>query len=64
MGQLQKDVKSVLCITDVDDWTFEPFRYPAACCEGASFGIVKEDHLVTSKLFGTILYTIDPDPGG
>lgn len=30
----------------------------------ALFGFVKEDHLVTSKLFGTILYTIDPDPGG
>ena len=28
------------------------------------FGVVKEDHLVTSKLFGTILYTIDLDPGG
>ena len=27
------------------------------------FGIVKEDHLVTSKLFGTILYTIDPNSG-
>jgi IS4 transposase len=27
----------------------------------ALFGFVKEDHLVTSKLFGTILYTIDPD---
>ena len=27
----------------------------------ALFGIVKEDHLVTSKLFGTILYTIDTD---
>ena len=26
----------------------------------ALFGIVKEGHLVTSKLFGTILYTIDP----
>lgn len=24
------------------------------------FGIIGEDHLVTSKLFGTILYTIDP----
>jgi len=29
----------------------------------ALFGVVKEDHLVTSKLFGTILYTIDPDSG-
>ena len=29
----------------------------------ALFGIVKEDHLVTSKLFGTILYTIDPGGG-
>ena len=27
----------------------------------ALFGFVKEDHLVTSKLFGTILYTIDLD---
>jgi len=27
----------------------------------ALFGVVKEDHLVTSKLFGTILYTIDSD---
>jgi putative transposase len=27
----------------------------------ALFGEVKEDHLVTSKLFGTILYTIDLD---
>jgi putative transposase len=27
----------------------------------ALFGVVKEDHLVTSKLFGTILYTIDLD---
>jgi len=26
----------------------------------ALFGIVKEDHLVTSKYFGTVLYTIDP----
>ncbi len=24
------------------------------------FGIVKEDHLITSKYFGTVLYTIDP----
>jgi len=24
------------------------------------FGVVKEDHLLTSKYFGTILYTIDP----
>ena len=30
----------------------------------ALFGVVKEGHLVTSKLFGMILYTIDPDPGG
>jgi len=30
----------------------------------ALFGFVKAGHLVTSKLFGTILYTIDPDPGG
>jgi len=30
----------------------------------ALFGEVKEDHLVTSKLFGTILYTIDLDSGG
>jgi len=29
----------------------------------ALFGIVKEDHLVTSKLFGTVLYTINPDSG-
>ena len=29
----------------------------------ALFGVVKEDHLVTSKLFGTILYTIDPGGG-
>jgi len=29
----------------------------------ALFGVVKEDHLVTSKLFGTILYTIDPNSG-
>lgn len=27
------------------------------------FGVVKEDHLVTSKLFGTILYTIDSGGG-
>lgn len=26
----------------------------------ALFGIVKEDHLLTSKYFGTVLYTIDP----
>jgi len=26
----------------------------------ALFGVVKEDHLLTSKLFGTVLYTIDP----
>jgi len=26
----------------------------------ALFGVVKEDHLVTSKYFGTVLYTIDP----
>jgi len=26
----------------------------------ALFGTVKEDHLVTSKYFGTVLYTIDP----
>jgi len=24
------------------------------------FGVVKEDHLITSKYFGTVLYTIDP----
>jgi len=30
----------------------------------ALYGVVKEDHLVTSKLFGTILYTIDPNPEG
>ena len=29
----------------------------------ALFGVVREDHLVTSKLFGTILYTIDPGGG-
>jgi len=29
----------------------------------ALFGVVKENPLVTSKLFGTILYTIDPDSG-
>jgi putative transposase len=27
------------------------------------YGVVKMDHLVTSKLFGTILYTIDPVRG-
>ncbi len=26
-------------------------------------GIVKKDHLLTSKLFGTILYTIAPGEG-
>ena len=26
----------------------------------ALFGVVKEDHLLTSKYFGTVLYTIDP----
>jgi len=26
----------------------------------ALFDRVEEDHLITSKLFGTILYTIDP----
>jgi hypothetical protein len=26
----------------------------------ALFAVVKEDHLVTSKYFGTVLYTIDP----
>jgi hypothetical protein len=25
------------------------------------FGRMEEDHLVTSKLFGTVLYAIDPD---
>jgi putative transposase len=30
----------------------------------ALFGVVEEDHLVTSKLFGTILYTINLDSGG
>ncbi|UCF12295.1 MAG: transposase [Thermoplasmatales archaeon] len=30
----------------------------------ALFGFIKTDHLVTSKLFGTILYTVDPDSGG
>ena len=30
----------------------------------ALFGVVKENHLVTSKLFGTILYTIDIDSDG
>lgn len=29
----------------------------------ALYGVVKEDHLVTSKLFGTMLYTIDPGGG-
>jgi hypothetical protein len=27
------------------------------------FGRVGENHLVTSKLFGTMLYTIDPGEG-
>jgi hypothetical protein len=27
------------------------------------FGEVKQDHLITSKYFGTILYTIDPGGG-
>jgi putative transposase len=27
------------------------------------YGIVEKDHLLTSKLFGTILYTIDPGGG-
>jgi len=26
----------------------------------ALFGLIKEDHLITSKYFGTVLYTIDP----
>jgi len=26
----------------------------------ALYGVVKEDHLITSKYFGTVLYTIDP----
>jgi len=29
----------------------------------ALFGEVKEDHLITSKYFGTVLYTIDPGGG-
>ncbi len=29
----------------------------------ALFGYVKEDHLITSKYFGTVLYTIDPGGG-
>lgn len=29
----------------------------------ALFGTVKEDHLITSKYFGTVLYTIDPGGG-
>jgi len=29
----------------------------------ALFGYVKEDHLITSKYFGTVLYTIDPGRG-
>lgn len=29
----------------------------------ALFGFVKDDHLVTSKYFGTVLYTIDPGGG-
>lgn len=29
----------------------------------ALFGVIKEDHLVTSKYFGTVLYTIDPGGG-
>jgi putative transposase len=29
----------------------------------ALFGVVKEDHLITSKYFGTVLYTIDPGGG-
>jgi len=29
----------------------------------ALFGEVKQDHLITSKYFGTILYTIDPGGG-
>jgi len=29
----------------------------------ALFGFVKEEHPVTSKLFGTTLYTIDPNSG-
>ena len=30
----------------------------------ALYGIIEQDHLVTSKLFGTILYTINPDYRG
>jgi len=30
----------------------------------ALFGKVEEDHLITSKLFGTMLYTVDTDSGG
>ena len=30
----------------------------------ALFGVIKESHLLTSKYFGTVLYMIDPDPGG
>lgn len=29
----------------------------------ALYGVVKEDHLITSKYFGTVLYTIDPGGG-
>ncbi len=30
----------------------------------ALFGKVEKDHLITSKLFGTMLYTVDTDSGG
>jgi hypothetical protein len=26
----------------------------------ALFGVIKEDHLLTSKYFGTVFYTVDP----
>jgi len=29
----------------------------------ALFGVIKKDHLVTSKYFGTVFYTIDPGGG-
>ena len=29
----------------------------------ALVGEIKEDHLITSKYFGTVLYTIDPGGG-
>jgi hypothetical protein len=45
----------IICSLDVSLWILADILLCLAL-----FGAIKEEHLVTSKYFGTILYTIDP----